>query len=92
MAILGELAALRASGATHLRAGVRVEPEDIPRRTLGPDYTRGQLLGLAVSRAVESGKVPAERAHDYLDFLRATSERNGRDPDAVAEARGEGGS
>jgi hypothetical protein len=90
MAILGELGELRASGATHLRAGVRVEPEDVPRKFLGPGYTRGQLLGLAVSRAVEAGKVPAERAHDYLDFLRATSERNGKDPDAVADFRGGG--
>ena len=91
MAILGELAALRASGATHLRGGVRVEPEDIPRRVLGPGYTHGQLVGLAVSRAVEAGKVPAERAQDYLDFLRATSERHGKDPDAVADFRGGGG-
>jgi hypothetical protein len=91
MAILGELAALRASAATHLRAGVRVEPEDVPRQVLGAGYTHGQLVGLAVSRAVEAGKVPTERAHDYVDHMRAMCARNGKDPDAVAEARGEGG-
>ena len=91
LAILDELAALRSSGAAHCRGGVRVEPEDVPRKVLGPGYTHGQLLGLAVSRAVEAGKVPTERAHDYVDHMRAMCERNGKDPDAaVAETRGEG--
>jgi hypothetical protein len=92
MAILGELAALRASGATHLRAGVRVDPKDIPRKVLGPGYTHGQLVGLAVSRAVEAGKVPAGLARDYTVHMRAMCERHGKDPDAVAEIRGGAGS
>ncbi|MDP8952903.1 MAG: hypothetical protein M3N18_11860 [Actinomycetota bacterium] len=84
-AILDEFAALKSSCARGLRGGVSVEPENIPRKILGPGYTHAQLMGLAVSRTVEAGHVPAERAHAYLEELRDMWERGGRDPDTVVE-------
>jgi hypothetical protein len=51
--ILDEFAALKASRAVHYRAGVRVEPEDIPGTILGPDYTTEQLWELAAKRVFE---------------------------------------
>jgi hypothetical protein len=87
-AILGELAALKSSCAMHLRGGVSVEPENIPRRVLGPGYTNEGLWRLAVERTVEAGKVPAERADAYLELMRATWTRGGKDPDAVVEWEG----
>jgi hypothetical protein len=51
--ILDEFAALKASGAAHYRAGVRVEPEDIPGKILGPGYTTEQLWALAAKRVFE---------------------------------------
>ncbi len=84
-AILGELATLRSSCAEHLRGGVPVEPENIPRRVLGPGYTNEDLWRLAVERAVEGGKVPAERADAYLEAVRSLWTRTGKDPEAVVE-------
>jgi hypothetical protein len=51
--VLNELASLRASGAAYYRAGVRVEPEDIPTKILGPGYSREQLWELAERRVFE---------------------------------------
>jgi hypothetical protein len=51
--ILNEFAALKASRAVHYRAGVRVEPEDIPGKILGPDCTTEQLWALAAKRVSE---------------------------------------
>jgi hypothetical protein len=53
IAIADELQALKASRASHYRAGVRIEGEDIPRKVLGEDYTREELRALAISRAFE---------------------------------------
>jgi hypothetical protein len=50
---LDEFAALKASRAVHYRAGVRVEPEDMPGTILGPDYTTEQLWELAAKRVFE---------------------------------------
>lgn len=83
--ILNELAALKASCANGFRGGVEIEPENIPRQILGPGYTHGELLELAVSRTVEAGKAPAERAPAYLDYLRELNARQDRDLDAVVE-------
>ncbi len=59
-------------------------------KDLGPGYTHGALMGLAVSRCVEAGTVPAESARGYLEYMRDLSERGGRDPDDVVEwERGE---
>ena len=51
--ILNEFASLKASRAGGYRGGVPIVPEDIPFRELGPGYTTGQLMGLAVRRVVE---------------------------------------
>ncbi len=51
--ILNEFAALKASRAVHYRAGVRIEPEDIPGTLLGPNYTTEQLWALAARRVSE---------------------------------------
>ena len=53
---LDEFAYLKASRAVHYRAGVRVEPEDIPGKILGPVYTTKQLWELAAKRAIERGR------------------------------------
>lgn len=83
--ILDELAALKSSCAEGLRGGVPIVPKNIPGKILGPGYTHAQLMGLAVSRCVEAGTVPAERAHDYLQYLRDLWQREGCDPDDVVE-------
>jgi hypothetical protein len=54
--ILDEFAALKASRAVHYRAGAHIEPEDIPGKILGPDYTTEQLWALAESRVLERGR------------------------------------
>ena len=61
-AILRELATLKASCAPGLRGGVPVEPEQIPRRILGPSYTHSELLRLATARASEAGAPSTSRA------------------------------
>ncbi len=43
--------------------------------TLRQNCASGDLLKLAVSRAVEAGKAPAERAKRYLEFIRGMLER-----------------
>ncbi len=50
---LDELAALKASGAVHYRAGRRIEGEDIPLRLLGPGYSREDVWRLAHRRVLE---------------------------------------
>jgi hypothetical protein len=63
VAIWDELASLKASRAVRYRGGVRQEPEDIPAKLLGPDYTRRELRELAISRAFEKqGRSAAEIA------------------------------
>ena len=54
--ILNEFARLKASRAVGYRGGVRVEPEDIPARILGPDYTTGEMWELAERRVLERGE------------------------------------
>jgi hypothetical protein len=51
--ILDEFAYLKASRAVHYRGGVRVEPEDIPGKILGPGYTTEQMWELAARRVSE---------------------------------------
>jgi hypothetical protein len=53
IAIFDELALLRSSQATHFRAGVRIEPTDLPEKLLGPGYSRREFRELAVARALE---------------------------------------
>jgi hypothetical protein len=52
-AIWDELVALKASGAVRYRGGVRIEPEDIPRKLLGENYTRAELRELSIARGLE---------------------------------------
>jgi hypothetical protein len=54
--ILNEFARLKANGAAHYRAGVRIEPEDIPGKILGPGYTAEQVWELAERRVLERGR------------------------------------
>jgi hypothetical protein len=51
--ILDEFARLKSSRAVHYRAGMRIEPEAIPGKILGPDYTTEQLWALAAKRVFE---------------------------------------
>ena len=54
--ILDELASLKASRAVHYRGPapmVRIEPEDIPGKILGPGYTPEDLWELARRRLLE---------------------------------------
>jgi hypothetical protein len=54
--ILDELASLKASRAVHYRGGtpmVRIEPEDIPGKILGPGYTLEDVWKLARRRVLE---------------------------------------
>jgi hypothetical protein len=51
--ILDEFARLKASRAVHYRARMRVEPEDIPGKILGPGYTSEQMWELAERRVSE---------------------------------------
>lgn len=86
--ILNELSYLKQSCADRWIGEVnqtRETGENIPRRVLGPGYTHGELLGLAVTRTVEAGTVSPGRAHAYLDYLRWLRELAGKDPDAVVE-------
>ncbi len=62
-ATLDELAALRASGAVHYRAGRRIEGEDIPLRILGPGYSREDVWELARRRVLERA---AQEEIEYL--------------------------
>jgi hypothetical protein len=53
---LGEVASLKASRAVHYRGGtpmVRIEPEDIPGKILGPGYTPEDVWKLARRRVLE---------------------------------------
>jgi hypothetical protein len=57
--ILDEVASLKASRAVHYRGGtpmVRIEPEDIPGKILGPGYTPEDLWELARRRVLERGR------------------------------------
>lgn len=69
IAILDELSYLRQSCASGLRGGVPIVPANIPRRILGARYTHRQLLELAITRSVDAGSVPADRAHHYLECI-----------------------
>jgi hypothetical protein len=44
--ILNEFACLKRSRAVGYRGGVRIEPEDIPGKILGPGYTTGRCVSL----------------------------------------------
>ena len=52
-AILDEHAHLKASRAGGSRGGVPIVPEDIPGKVLGPGYTTGDVVRLAVRRVAE---------------------------------------
>jgi hypothetical protein len=51
--ILNEFARLKASRAHGYRGGKPMVPEDIPGKILGPGYTTGQMMELAVRRVFE---------------------------------------
>jgi hypothetical protein len=65
-AILDELASLKASRAVGYRGGVRIEPEDIPQKILGPDYTRPELWELAIARGLEKQGYSTEEIAELL--------------------------
>ena len=51
--ILNEFAHLKASRAGGHRGGKPIVPDDIPFRELGPGYTTGEMIALAIRRVVE---------------------------------------
>jgi hypothetical protein len=51
VAVLDELALLKGSRAVHYRGGVRIEPENIPQKILGNNYTERECRELAIKRA-----------------------------------------
>jgi hypothetical protein len=67
IAVLDELSALKSSRAVRYRAGQRIEPEDIPAKLLGPDYSRRELLELAISRAFEKQGRPAREIAELIE-------------------------
>jgi hypothetical protein len=79
IAIFDELSALKSSRAVRYRAGVRIEPENIPQKILGDNYTGAELRELAIARAFEKqGRSAAEMAElirlwrkrfDHIDAL-----------------------
>ena len=87
--ILDELARLKASRAVHYRAKRRIEPEDIPGKVLGPGYTTGQMVELAVRRVLErehktapdvlSADTVEHLVQTWTGFLREVSESQGGD-------------
>ncbi len=90
-AVLDEYANLKRSRAVGHRGGGpgkplrRIEPEDIPGRILGPVYTTGDMVGLAVRRVVErefSADLEDDEAERLIeawtDGLRQLHERIGK--------------
>jgi hypothetical protein len=78
-AILDELASLKASRAVHYRGGKRIEGEDLPRKLLGENYTRTELLELAIARGLEKrGYGTAEVAELLPRWLERFSRRDPR--------------
>jgi len=90
--ILDEFARLKASRAVHYRGGtpmVRIEPEDIPGKILGPGYTTGQMMELAIRRVLErehktapdvlSACTVEHLVQTWTGFLREVSESQGGD-------------
>ena len=75
MAILDELAALKASRAHGFRGGVPIVPEDIPGKILGLEYSQDELFELAVRRALEARGEPASEAPRYAEALRVMGGR-----------------
>lgn len=87
-AILDEYAHLKASRAVHYRGGnppVRIEPEDIPGKILGPGYTSGQLIELAIRRVFEREELPEELVEGWLQMFKEFGKRLGRDWNEVED-------
>jgi hypothetical protein len=84
---LDEVAGLKFSRAAGFRGGVPIEPEDIPGKLLGTNYTWGQLVRLAVRRVFERkglvGDEHQELIQDWTRGFEKLSTRSGRE-------RGEG--
>ncbi len=76
-AVLDELASLRASGATHHRGDQRIEGEDVPRRVLGDDYSRGQLIELAAQRAADAGVFEHSEVPAIVAAMKSFADRGG---------------
>jgi hypothetical protein len=92
-AVLDELGRLKASRAVQYRGGpdgpTRIEPEDIPGKILGPSYTRGELIQLAIRRAlVRLDMVDEELIGVLTRTFRRLSEQHGLDWNKVEEAGG----
>jgi len=65
--ILDEFARLKASRAVHYRGGVPIEPEDIPGKILGPEYTTDDMMELAIRRVVpEQYADLSEESRQYI--------------------------
>ena len=84
-AILDEYACLKASRAAGSRGGVPIVPEDTPGKVLGPVYTTGEVVRLAVRRVAErelsgdfnEGEIE-EMVAGWTEGMRALYERAGK--------------
>jgi hypothetical protein len=77
-AVLDELASLKSSCAVHYRGGtpmVRIEPENIPRKLLGPGYTHRELHQLACERASGAGAFDVDEIDRLMEMLDALYQR-----------------
>ena len=81
--ILDEVAGLKSSRAAGFRGGVPIEPEDIPGKILGANYTWGQLVRLGVRRVLErkglAGDEHQELIRDWTRGFEPPSTRSERE-------------
>jgi hypothetical protein len=71
MAEFGRLKASRATGVFRGGDPTPIEPEDIPGQVLGPGYTTGQMMELAIRRVFERerGNAPDVLSGDEVENL-----------------------
>jgi hypothetical protein len=71
MAEFGRLKASRATGVFRGGDPTPIEPEDIPGQVLGPGYTTGQMMELAIRRVFERerGNAPDVLSDDEVENL-----------------------
>jgi hypothetical protein len=88
-AIMDELGRLKSSRATGYRGGdppIPIVPEDIPFKELGPGYTTGLMVELAIRRVFErEGIADEEIIGHWAQMFRAFSEQHGQDWEKVED-------
>jgi hypothetical protein len=96
--ILNEFARLKASRAHGYRGGVPIVPQDIPGKILGPGYSTGEMVELAVRRVFErehriapdilERHVVEDLIQRWTSMLEAHFTRRGFDWDRVQDDEG----